>query len=242
MVLVLSLGIITGLSINVSAQEYNIPSWIKNNAKWWSQGQIDDSEFVKGMQYLMQQGIMKIPQTSSSSSSSNGIPSWIKNNAGWWASGTISDDDFVKGMQYLVQSNIIQVSVTQQQPNQGNISCKGTAGCFFGPVTHVIDGDTVVVNDVHIRFALAAAPELSQKGGVEAKEFVESICQVGSKALVDEDDGQRGGSYGRTIGELYCGDTLVNSALLEKGLGTIDKRFCGTSEFASEGWAKKYGC
>ena len=89
---------------------------------------------------------------------------------------------------------------------------------------------------------MASAPELSENGGMEAKNFIESLCPVCSTALVDEDDGQTGGSYGRTVAELYCNNQLVNSALLEKGLGTIDKRFCGVSEFADESWAKKYGC
>ena len=123
-----------------------------------------------------------------------------------------------------------------------NVACKGQAGCFSGHVTRVIDGDTIVVNDIHVRFALAAAPELSENGGIEAKNFIESLCPVGSNALVDEDDGQTGGSYGRTVAEIYCNNHLVNSALLDQGLGTIDTRFCGVSEFAGENWAKKYGC
>ena len=127
-------------------------------------------------------------------------------------------------------------------PHKNSPACKGTAECFTGQVTRVIDGDTVVVNDVHVRFALASAPELTEKGGIEAKNFIESLCPVGSKALVDEDDGQTGGSYGRTIAELYCNDKLVNSALLENNLGTIDERFCGVSEFSNEDWAKRYGC
>ena len=90
-------------------KDLQIPSWVKSTAKWWSQGQIDDSEFVKGIQYLIQQGIMKIPQTNPSSSSSNGIPTWIKNNAGWWADGQLSDAEFVKGIQYLIQIGIIKV-------------------------------------------------------------------------------------------------------------------------------------
>jgi hypothetical protein len=105
-------GVNTPPVINNTGLPASIPSWIKNDAKWWSKGQIDDSEFVKAIQYLIQQGIIQIPQTSSSSSS-NVIPSWIKNNAGWWASGQISDDDFVKGIQYLVQSGIIHTSTTR---------------------------------------------------------------------------------------------------------------------------------
>ena len=35
-----------------------VPSWIKNNAKWWSEGQISEDEFLKGIQYLIQNGII----------------------------------------------------------------------------------------------------------------------------------------------------------------------------------------
>ena len=37
-----------------------IPSWIKNNAGWWADGQIDDSSFVSGLQWLISNGIMTI--------------------------------------------------------------------------------------------------------------------------------------------------------------------------------------
>jgi len=40
--------------------EQEIPSWIKNNAEWWSQGLITDDDFVKGIQYLVEQGIIKV--------------------------------------------------------------------------------------------------------------------------------------------------------------------------------------
>lgn len=85
-----------------------IPSWIKNNAKWWSEGSLSDSDFVKGIQYMIQNGIMKIPQTQNGSSLPQPIPSWIKHNAGWWASGQVSDDEFVKTIQWLVSNGIIK--------------------------------------------------------------------------------------------------------------------------------------
>ena len=40
--------------------EIEIPSWIKNNAGWWADGQIDDEAFVQGIQYLITNGIMQI--------------------------------------------------------------------------------------------------------------------------------------------------------------------------------------
>ncbi|MDE1829012.1 MAG: hypothetical protein KGI25_01690, partial [Thaumarchaeota archaeon] len=99
-------GVVTSTN---NTQSISIPSWVKNNAKWWSQGQVDDSQFEKGMQYLIQAGIMKVPQTSVSSTISHGIPSWVKNNAGWWASGQISDAEFVKGIQYMISNGMISV-------------------------------------------------------------------------------------------------------------------------------------
>ena len=87
-----------------------IPSWIKNNAGWWADGQIDDKTFVQGIQFLIKEKIMSVPETTPGiSADSNEIPVWIKNNAGWWANGQITDDDFVKGIQYLVEQGIIQV-------------------------------------------------------------------------------------------------------------------------------------
>ena len=43
-----------------SVSETSIPSWIKNNAGWWADGQIDDGSFVSGLQWLNSNGIMKI--------------------------------------------------------------------------------------------------------------------------------------------------------------------------------------
>ncbi|MCA9827569.1 MAG: peptidase, partial [Nitrosopumilus sp.] len=85
------------------------PSWIKNNAGWWAEGQIDDMAFVQGIQYLINNGIMNIPSTESGTSSGKDIPSWIKNNAGWWAEGQIDDMAFVQGIQYLINNGILEV-------------------------------------------------------------------------------------------------------------------------------------
>ena len=86
----------------------SIPDWIKNNAGWWAEGQIDDSAFLQGIQFLINEGIMIIPSTETTQvSESQEVPSWIKNNAGWWAEGQIDDNTFVSGIQYLVKIGII---------------------------------------------------------------------------------------------------------------------------------------
>ncbi len=74
------------------------------------------------------------------------------------------------------------------------------------------------------------------------KDFIETICPVGSEVLVDEDDGQIIGSYGRIIGVVYCNDINLNKEILDANLGYLEKRFCDSSEFAIEEWALKHGC
>jgi len=44
----------------VSIDETSIPAWIKNNAGWWAEGQIDDETFVSGIQYLIKVGVIKV--------------------------------------------------------------------------------------------------------------------------------------------------------------------------------------
>lgn len=40
--------------------DLEIPKWIRDNAKWWSEGLITDQEYINGLQYLIQQGILKV--------------------------------------------------------------------------------------------------------------------------------------------------------------------------------------
>jgi hypothetical protein len=103
-----SILLLTTMITSVDAA--NVPEWVKNNAGWWAAGQIDDTAFVSGVQYMIEQGIITVPSTTRSSSASDTIPDWVKNNAGWWADGTISENDFVNGLQYLIKMGIMKVS------------------------------------------------------------------------------------------------------------------------------------
>jgi hypothetical protein len=115
---VISLLIIIGVLDIASGQKIEIPSWIKNNAQWWYEGKIDDSDFTNGIQYLIQNQIIIMPIENSTTVKENKIPVWVKNNAGWWANGTISDNEFVAGIQYLVSSGIIFIN--SEQNSTGN--------------------------------------------------------------------------------------------------------------------------
>lgn len=121
-------------------------------------------------------------------------------------------------------------------------SCSGNAKCLTGIVTKIIDGDTIHVDDQSIRFTLASSPELKGFGGADSRNFIQTICPIGSKVLVDEDDGQSPEGHSRIIGVVYCNDMILNKELLDADLGYLDSRFCNSSEFASASWAQKHGC
>ena len=90
--------------------EEKVPPWIKNNAGWWADGQIDDTSFVSSIQWLISNNVMIIPPTEQGTSSGgNIIPEWIKNNAGWWADDKISEAEFISAIQFLIKNDIIMI-------------------------------------------------------------------------------------------------------------------------------------
>ena len=120
--------------------------------------------------------------------------------------------------------------------------CSGDAQCITGKVTEIVDGDTIKVDNKSIRFSLTSTPEIYDEKGVLAKKYVEKICPIGSTVLVDEDDLQTQGSYGRIIGLIKCNGKILNEEILESGHGEISIQYSKTSEFANSDWAKHYGC
>jgi hypothetical protein len=105
-----------GISQVTYAEEIKIPDWVKNNAKWWSDGEIDDKTFANGIQYMIETGIIKIPVTPSGQANQDvKIPDWIRNNAKWWSDGEIDDKTFANGIQYMIETGIIYVPLTSVQ-------------------------------------------------------------------------------------------------------------------------------
>ena len=119
---------------NVSA-ENSIPSWIKNNAGWWSNDNITENEFLTGIEYLINNDIIVITNSPDSERSeffidfsyTNLVPDWIKNNAGWWADGQIDDNSFVSGIQWLISNNIIKME-SEKNSNQSADSITFASG------------------------------------------------------------------------------------------------------------------
>ena len=47
-------------TVSGDVESHEVPAWIKNNAGWWANGQIDDNTFVSGIQYLIKTGIIVV--------------------------------------------------------------------------------------------------------------------------------------------------------------------------------------
>ena len=117
-VLILSFSLIgSGMLVpNSSAQDAQIPSWIKNVAGWWAIGDISENEFLTGIEYLINNNIILIDFVpcndeiqSQTISPSKSVPDWVKNNASWWSDNLIDDTDFINGLQYLIEHKIIKI-------------------------------------------------------------------------------------------------------------------------------------
>jgi len=105
----------------------HIPKWIKYSAKFWSDDQMTDQTFAKGIEYLIQNKIIDLPTKTNVSLSSDEkeenkfdwtnetedkviqIPPWVKNNSSWWSEGLISDKEFVNAIEFLIEEETIMI-------------------------------------------------------------------------------------------------------------------------------------
>ena len=46
-----------------------IPAWVKNNAGWWAEGQVTESDFLSGITHLVKTGIISVGNDSVDSAS-----------------------------------------------------------------------------------------------------------------------------------------------------------------------------
>jgi hypothetical protein len=86
----------------------DIPFWVKDSARRWHDGTIDNTGFGKSIQYMVSSGLVKTDVQISPTDSLDQIPSWVKKVAGWWSEGTIQDYDYINSIQYLLDDRIIK--------------------------------------------------------------------------------------------------------------------------------------
>jgi hypothetical protein len=88
--------------LELVSNESKIPYWIKSVIKWWTEGQISDSEFVNGMKYLSQQQIIDLPKTTHGYTYSQ-VPVWIKEIAKWWSQDQTNNTYFTSVTKWVIE-------------------------------------------------------------------------------------------------------------------------------------------
>ena len=90
--------------------EESVPDWVRNTALWWSDDLITDEEFVNGIQFLINEGIIQVTSESPTKpTETHDVPEWIKNTAGWWATNQVSDKEFLNGIKWLIEEGILRI-------------------------------------------------------------------------------------------------------------------------------------
>ncbi len=101
-----------------------IPDWVKSNAKWWGEGQMDDKTFANGIGFLISEKIIDVPVEPNVSKAKKEndeileveeiveakVPDWVKGNAKWWGDDQIDEETFLSSIEYLVKHGIIIIS------------------------------------------------------------------------------------------------------------------------------------
>lgn len=86
-----------------------VPQWVKTSAGWWSTDQIPDSEFLEGVDFLLEKQVIVPQQRGTVAEADWKIPPWVKILSGWWSEGRVSDEGFISAMAFLIDREIIGI-------------------------------------------------------------------------------------------------------------------------------------
>ena len=50
----------TGTSASAQTAQSNVPDWVKNNAGWWADGSISESDFLQGIEWMINEEIIQV--------------------------------------------------------------------------------------------------------------------------------------------------------------------------------------
>ena len=139
--------LVIGISLTPLSFSEGIPEWVKNNASWWSERQISQSEFVNGLEFLINEGVIYIPPTEPGIPGPEKIiPDWVRNTAGWWSENLIPDSEFINAMKYLIEIGIIEVDASSPEFIEEQI-IEEESQIEVSSLNVVLDGNEIVHNN-----------------------------------------------------------------------------------------------
>jgi len=149
----------------------NIPDWVKQVVRWWSEDTISDHEFASGLGFLIKENVIEVDtrivfgttnqeilQTKNIEISVDEdivIPDWIRNSAKWYTSGEIPEEHFLGGVEHLINENVISFGEKSEYdyekiqskiiPNASPIYLENNQSAEFSVdvIEKIIDGEKV---------------------------------------------------------------------------------------------------
>jgi endonuclease YncB( thermonuclease family) len=104
-----------------------------------------------------------------------------------------------------------------------------TAGaqCTVKPGS-IYDGDTLRVfcngEELKLRLCGIDAPEKAQAGGIESRDYLRSRLSDNAQVTVSPIETDR---YGRTVAEIFLGETFINAEMVREGHAWHYQRYSG---------------
>ena len=142
--LILTLGIIPLLP-NIDAEESSIPSWIKTTVEFWVNGDVSDQEFIDALQFLVESGVLTIPQQTTM------LNDYSKFNSILFTNVNIFDgihDGLQNDMYVHVMGNKIQTISENNIPVNKNTAIIDGTGLTLMPGLIDIHSHLAIVKDV----------------------------------------------------------------------------------------------
>ena len=92
----------------------HVPNWVEYNVRWWNMGLIDDQTFFSSMQFLVNQGEIRMPPASQDIESAPPLNeetlNFMKHGLGMWAEGRVGNESFFRTIEYLMDLETINVN------------------------------------------------------------------------------------------------------------------------------------
>ncbi|HJU14554.1 MAG TPA: S16 family serine protease [Candidatus Nitrosotalea sp.] len=238
--IVIAVSLSVGYHVKASAQEIQIPAWVKKTAQWWSQNKTGDSDFLMAMQYLIDNNILHVGSgtgTTSANSSQNG-------NLGQKLSDLQSRYDTLQSKYNLLLQQVKSISTQTSSTGQNTDSIYAVAvrpviqsDGFFETTTYqgsilkitveIRDGsglvlvNTAIPTGVDFQSSARTAVMVAQNvTGVDLskKDVIFSISSGNNEDLQAVDGGSAGGAMTVLLISDLLGKTINHQVLMT---GTI---------------------
>ena len=90
----------------------DIPNWVKDTTNWWLMKEINEQDFLRSVEYMIEKNIIRIPAVEELENKKN--ISEIRINLNLWSQNESSDQEFFKNVQWLVDNRFIEIKKTQE--------------------------------------------------------------------------------------------------------------------------------